>query len=81
VRPSGRVVLTCVGKFVKHSALRSAFAADGVVQRLSGERIVYSLVGCSFVAVDATGVDLEQDINAVPGSSGDLGSRDAGVGP
>jgi hypothetical protein len=28
-------------------------------RELRGERIIYPLVGCSFVAVDATGVDLE----------------------
>src|SRR5690349_10043284 len=48
---------------------------------LRGERIIYPLVGCSLVAVDTTGVDLEQDIDAVPCPSGDLGSGHARVEP
>jgi hypothetical protein len=45
-------------------------------RELRGERIVYPLVGGSFVAVDAAGVDLEQDVHAVARSSGDLGGVD-----
>jgi hypothetical protein len=33
------------------------------------------------LAVDALGVGLGKDVDAVPGSLGDLGSRDAGVEP
>ena len=33
------------------------------------------------LAVDAVGVDLEQDHDAVPGAAGDLGGRHPGVQP
>src|SRR3569833_2055504 len=45
------------------------------------ERIVYPLVRCSLVAVYTTGVDLEQDVDAVTRSPGDLGSGNPGVEP
>jgi hypothetical protein len=39
------------------------------------------VVGSGGLAVDAVGVDLEQDGDAVAGAAGDLGGGDPGVEP
>ena len=46
-----------------------------------GEGVGDALVGGISLAVDAVGVDLEQDSDAVPGAAGDLGRRHPGVQP
>ena len=48
---------------------------------LVAEGVVDALVGGVGLSVDAVGVDLEQDGDAVPGAAGDFGGRDAGVQP
>src|SRR4051794_23675250 len=62
---------------------RTETAPDLIVRGcgLRGERIVYPLVGCLLGAVDATGVDLEQDVDTVPRPPGDLGGGNPGVEP
>jgi hypothetical protein len=37
------------------------------------------VLGSGPLAVDAVGVDLERDGDTVPGTTGNLGGRDAGV--
>ena len=46
-----------------------------------GEGIVDALVGGAGLAVDAVGVDLEQDGDAVAGAARDFGGGNAGVKP
>jgi len=59
-----------------------AFAVTGAGTRLVGcECVGDAVVGGVGLAVDAVGVDLKQDGDAVPGAAGDLGRRDAGVQP
>jgi hypothetical protein len=48
---------------------------------LDAEGVGDALVGGVGLAVDAVGVDLEEDGDALPGVAGDLGGRDAGVQP
>jgi hypothetical protein len=48
---------------------------------VAAEGVGDALVDGAVLAVDAVGVDLEQDGDAVPGPAGDLGGRDAGVQP
>jgi hypothetical protein len=45
------------------------------------EGVADALVGGGGLAVDAVGVDLEQDGDAVAGAAGDLGGGHAGVQP
>jgi hypothetical protein len=45
------------------------------------ERCVDSRIRDGFAAVDAGGVDAEQNIHAVPGASGYLGGEDTGIEP
>jgi hypothetical protein len=47
----------------------------------AAEGVGDALVGGVGLAVDAVGVDLEQDRDAVPGAAGDFGGGDAGVQP
>jgi hypothetical protein len=55
-------------------------ASAGLFARFA-EGVADALVGGGGLAVDAVGVDLEQDGDAVPGAAGDLGSGDPGVQP
>jgi len=48
---------------------------------VSVEGVVDALVGGGGLAIDAVGVDLEQDGDAVAGAAGDLGGGHAGVQP
>jgi hypothetical protein len=48
---------------------------------LGAEGLGDALVGGGGLAVDAVGVDLEQDRDAVPGAAGDLGGGHPGVQP
>jgi hypothetical protein len=48
---------------------------------LLAESVADALVGCAGLAVDAVGVDLEQDPDAVAGAAGDFGGGDPGVEP
>jgi hypothetical protein len=55
-------------------------------KRVSAALFTAEGVGDAFVdgaglAVDAVGVDREQDGDAVPGAAGDFGRRDSGVEP
>jgi len=52
-----------------------------VVFVLLAESVADALVGCAGLAVDAVGVDLEQDGDAVAGAAGDFGGGDPGVEP
>jgi len=45
------------------------------------ESVADALVGGSGLAVDAVGVDHEQDGDAMAGTAGDLGGRNSGVEP
>src|SRR5271165_5279602 len=47
----------------------------------AAEGVGDALVGGVGLSVDAVGVDLEQDGDAVPGAAGDFGGGDAGVQP
>ncbi len=57
--------------------LRASCAFDAVVV----EGVADAPVGGGGLAVDAVGVDLEQDGDAVSGAAGDLGGGHAGVQP
>jgi len=48
---------------------------------LAAERVGDALAGGISLPVDAVGVDLEQDRDAVPGPAGDLGGGHPGVEP
>jgi hypothetical protein len=48
---------------------------------LGAEGVGDALVGGAGLSVDAVGVDLEQDGDAVPGAAGDLGRGHPGVQP
>jgi hypothetical protein len=48
---------------------------------LDAEGLGDALVGGGRLAVDAVGVDLEQDRDAEPGAAGDLGRENPGVQP
>src|SRR5258708_39731387 len=62
-------------------ALACGAGSFAVVFVLLAEGVVDALVGCAGLAVDAVGVDLEQDGDAVAGAAGDLGGGDPGVEP
>jgi hypothetical protein len=46
-----------------------------LVSALGAEGVGNALVGCISLPVNALGVDLEQDREAVPGAAGDFGGR------
>src|ERR1017187_6793531 len=56
-------------------------ACSGLLVIWGCEGVGDALVGGAGLAVDAVGVDLEQDGDAVPGAAGDFGGRDPGVQP
>ena len=58
-----------------------AIVAGSLLGADDAEGVGDALVGGVGLAVDAVGVDLQQDCDAVPGAAGDLGRRDPGVEP
>ena len=78
-------VLTRIPALTCHFRMPARFAVvlftEAWLCVLGAESVGDALVGCVGLAVDAVGVDLQQDRDAVPGAAGDLGRGHPGVQP